>query len=193
MKKTALAFTLVELLVVIAILGVLATIGLIAFNTSLVKGRDAQRKSDLNALSHSLELFNEDYNRFPMSDAGGNIYACPFNSSTKTGSICSWGSSEMKDTDSAGNTKTSYLKILPKDPTKTQKYFYRVDSADPNNPPQRFQLFAHLENAQDQNCLPGADGAPNCATPANIPNGVTCGNTICNFMIASPNTGISDF
>ena len=53
-RKFRYGFTLIELLVVIAILGVLAAVGLATFNTSQMRGRDAQRKSDLKQISNAL-------------------------------------------------------------------------------------------------------------------------------------------
>ncbi|KKR41619.1 MAG: Type II secretory pathway pseudopilin PulG-like protein, partial [Candidatus Woesebacteria bacterium GW2011_GWB1_40_12] len=60
-KNLSLGFTLVELLVVIAILGILATIGLVTFSSSQMRGRDAQRKSDLKQISSALEIYYNDY------------------------------------------------------------------------------------------------------------------------------------
>lgn len=53
-------FTLIELLVVIAIIGLLATFIVASFGSAQAKGRDARRKSDLNAISTALELFRTD-------------------------------------------------------------------------------------------------------------------------------------
>ena len=59
-------------------------------------------------------------------------------------------------------------------------HYYRVVDVGTN---QKFQLFAHLENSKDQDCLGG-----NCQNPA-VPAGVTCGSGIrCNFAVVSPNT-----
>ena len=50
-------FTLIELLVVISIIGILATIGLSSYQSSQMKARDAQRKSDLNQYRNALENY----------------------------------------------------------------------------------------------------------------------------------------
>lgn len=171
-------FTLVELLIVISILGILATIALVAFNSSQIRGRDAQRKSNLSEVAHALEIFYSDYNKYPPTDAGnatGQIYGCPYDPKTIPATVtpCAWGADEFRDIDAAGNTKTTYMKILPKDPSSGQTYWYRVDASG-----QKFQLFAHIENTMD---------------PSLVSTNFTCGGTnVCNFGIASPNTSPTD-
>jgi type II secretion system protein G len=163
-------FTLVELLVVIAILGVLVSIALVAFRSSQARGRDAQRKSDLKQLSSSLELFYSDYGSYP-SDTSSVINACPYNSGTGAGSVCTWGTGEFTD------GKTVYIKTVPKDPTAATSYVYRIVPGSAN---QKFQLFARLENSQDPQCL-GGDCSASTVSYA-------CGTKTCNFAITSPNT-----
>jgi len=165
-------FTLVELLVVMAILGVLVTIIAGGFRSAQARGRDAERKSDLKQVSQSLELFFSDYGRYP-DDASGKILGCPY--STGGGSSCTWGESEFTD------TKTIYFKTLPQDPTSSLSYFYRIVPSSSN---QKFQLFAHLENTQDQDCLGG-----NCQTP---PVAYSCGDKTCNFAVTSANTSATE-
>jgi len=75
-------FTLIELLVVIAILGILATVGIGSFQSSQIKGRDAQRKHDLGQIQKALEMYYNDYKTYPdainfgatWEDAQGTIY-----------------------------------------------------------------------------------------------------------------------
>lgn len=54
-------FTLVELLVVVAVIGVLASIAAVNFSNALVKCRVAVAKSDLKALSESIEMYRMDH------------------------------------------------------------------------------------------------------------------------------------
>ncbi len=167
----AAGFTLVELLIVMAILGVLVTIGLASFTSSQARGRDTERKSDLKQLASALELFYSDYGQYP--DAVGDVLsACPFDSVSTTGSSCTWGASEFRDSQN-GNTKTTYFKVLPKDPVDNFSYLYRVDSTN-----QKFQLFSFLENTQDPNIIITSQ---------------QCGIKTCNFSITSPNTTPSEF
>jgi type II secretion system protein G len=75
-------FTLIELLLVIVILGLLATVGLGSFQSSQAKGRDAQRKQDLNQIQKALEMYYGDYQSYPAAitfgatweDAKGTLY-----------------------------------------------------------------------------------------------------------------------
>lgn len=165
------AFTLVELLVVMAILGVLVTLVAGGFRTAQMRGRDAQRKSDLKEIANALELFYSDYGQYPP-ESSGSIAACPYTPSTGTGSTCSWGSGEMTD------SKTVYFKVLPEDPGSSNTYVYRLVSGSNN---QKFQLFARLENPRDQDCL-----NDDCNNPGVT---VTCGGAdLCNFAITSANT-----
>jgi type II secretion system protein G len=164
-------FTLVELLVVMSILGVLVTLIAGGFRTAQTRGRDAQRKSDLKEIANALELFYSDYGKYPP-ESSGFILACPYNPATESGTSCAWGSGEVAD------SKTIYFKQLPDDPRSAQAYIYRIV---PGSDDQKYQLFARLENPEDQNCLGG-----DCANP---PISITCGGSyICNFAVTSANT-----
>lgn len=167
MKK---GFTLVELLVVMSILGVLIAVVGGGFRSAQLRGRDAQRKSDLKELSNSLELFFSDYRQYPP-DSNGKILGCPYNPVTGTGTSCDWGVGTFTD------AKTLYFKIVPKEPQKENYYYYRIV---PSSSGQKYQLFARLENTKDQDCL-GED----CLNP---PTPYSCGNILCNFAITSANT-----
>jgi len=67
MKNLNKGFTMIELIVVIAILGLLSTVGLVSFRTAQIKGRDAQRKSDLAQVQKGLELYYNDHQSYPDS------------------------------------------------------------------------------------------------------------------------------
>jgi prepilin-type N-terminal cleavage/methylation domain-containing protein len=140
-------FTLVELLIVMAIIGVLVALGAGNFRTAQMRGRDVQRKSDLKNVSNALELYYSDYKKYP--DVGD----------------ISWGTEFTDD-------KTVYFKVLPTDPSNNFEYVYRIVDAGTN---QKYQLFAHLENTEDQDLITGITQ--------------TCGGTtFCNFAITSANT-----
>lgn len=69
MKKS---FTLIELMIVIAILGILAALISGQFITSLKKGRDARRKSDLDQTQKALEMYYEDNKAYPATVTFGS-------------------------------------------------------------------------------------------------------------------------
>lgn len=118
-------FTLVELLVVMSIIGVLTTIGLGSFATAQMRGRDAQRKSDLKQISHALEIYYSDHGTYPSTLTFG---------------------SEFTD------SKTVYFKEVPVDPSSGYSYVYRTVPSDPTK---KYQLFAYIENTQDKDILSG--------------------------------------
>lgn len=171
LRKTDLGFTLVELLVVIAILGILATIGLVTFSSSQMRGRDAQRKSDLKQVSSALEIYYNDYGAYP-SASNGDVLGCP----TTTASACTWGIDQFKD------ANTVYLKTMPEDPSSNLSYYYRTVAVE-GHQNQGYQLYAKLENSQDTNACIGND----CGVHVDLPPEVTCGSTGCNFAITSSN------
>jgi type II secretion system protein G len=171
-RKLFRGFTLVELLVVIAILGILVTIGLTSFTSAQARSRDAKRKADLKQISSALEIYYNDYEKYP-GGSNGQILGCPSTGPT----ACSWGTSQFTD------GPTVYFRVLPKDPSKGYNYYYRTVTVGSDN--QGFQLYASLENSQDPSCLPGSTGEPDCKHPADVPSG--CGG-VCNFAITSPNT-----
>lgn len=172
MKK---GFTLVELMIVMAILSSL--VGLVAggFRSAQIRGRDAQRKSDLKQIANALELLFTDYSQYP-DDSSGAVVACPFDATGTTSTVCPWGTGTLTD------GKTVYLKNLPKDPSSGLSYFYRVVPGSNNL---KFQIFTHLENKEDGACI-----GDNCTTPPGIT--YLCGSSICNFAATSSNTDYSE-
>ncbi len=66
-QKQTKGFTLIELLVVIAIIGILSSVVLVSLNTARAKARDATRKTDLKQLQTALELYFNDYGRYPIT------------------------------------------------------------------------------------------------------------------------------
>ena len=64
-SKKQLGFTLVELMVVVAIIAVLTMMGVGGYANAMRRGRDARRKSDIQALSQALMLYRMDWAYFP--------------------------------------------------------------------------------------------------------------------------------
>jgi prepilin-type N-terminal cleavage/methylation domain-containing protein len=67
-------FTIIEILVVISTIGLIASILLVAMNSSVKKGRDARKISDLKQITNALQLFYEKTGRMPLSYNCGGVY-----------------------------------------------------------------------------------------------------------------------
>jgi len=157
--KTKNGFTLIELLVVVAILGILAAVGLGQFYTAQKRGRDAQRKENLASVAKALEMYYNDYERYPQGENG----------KIKIGAnSIEWGN-EFSD-----DKGTVYMKQLPKDPADNFQYFYR-----PKDEGATYTLYANLEHSEDQDISDPPYGGTDCQTDN--------GNQFCNYCIASPN------
>ena len=176
-------FTLVELLVVMSIIGVLAAMLYGGFFTSRTRGRDAARKQHLKELANALEMFYDDYEQYPPV-SGGLISACPYNSTTQTGSPCDWGAT-LSFADDKG---TVYMRQIPIDPVSSSRnYYYRVVGTSR----QAFQLYSHLENTEDINCI---GGQANCGVDQlNLTPDPNCGTSLfCNYAVTSANIAPTD-
>lgn len=172
MKTIKKGFTLVELLVVMAILGVLISLVAGNFRYTQIRGRDAQRKSDLKQLSLALELFFNDFGYYPPS-TNEKISGCPYVSGVLNS--CDWGEKE-EFSSRFSRGKVTYLSVIPADPSSNNEYIYKL----PDSSNKKFQLFARLENIEDQDCMCG-----DCENPQ---VNYQCGSDICNFSITSSNT-----
>lgn len=111
-------------MIVIAILGVLATLISGNFITSLKKGRDARRKTDLEQIQRALEMYYEDNKAYPLTAAVvfGN-------------QLCYPGANGC-------NTKV-YMQKLPDDPSPGKHYSYEAATDG-----SYYKAYACLENTQ---------------------------------------------
>jgi len=125
--RTSNGFTLIELLIVIVIMGVLATIGTFAFQSSRKKGNDVRRKEDLAQIAKALEMYNNDYGVYPTANAG-------LINGTE------WGQQFSR---TVGTSTVMYMAKLPKDPKNGWEYFYTTPIA------KGYVLYARLENTED--------------------------------------------
>ena len=173
----SLGFTLVELLVALAIIAILSTIMLGGFRSSQRRAMDAEKKSDLKELAKALELVYADYKQYPAASGDGKIFSCPFSTNPGASNICSWGEKDDPMRDAKG---TIYFREIPQDPSGGS-YYYRTLYDN-----KAFQLYAHLDNPEDKNCING-----DCTISS--PNGSNCGSgKNCNFAITSSNVSATE-
>lgn len=65
LKRKQSGFTIVELLIVIVVIGILAAIVITTFTGVQKKGRDADRKSDIQAIDSQVEVYFAQNNKYP--------------------------------------------------------------------------------------------------------------------------------
>ncbi len=66
-KNNQSGFTIVELLIVIVVIGILAGLVLNTFNGIQARGRDTERKTDINAMHAQLEAYHADNGFYPTT------------------------------------------------------------------------------------------------------------------------------
>lgn len=148
-EKFTKGFTLVELLIVMAILGVLA-VGLVTLINPLQqikKANDAKRKSDLNYITHLLNLYYNDTGKYPAPNPG----TCDLDNGS--------GSGNCFVNSKTGGTMwipllAPYATSLPADPTNnatdprtTGNYTYAY--GDVSQDGQHYDLIVQLQNTTD--------------------------------------------
>jgi general secretion pathway protein G len=60
-------FTFIEILVVVTIIGVLASIGIVSYQSVNEKSRDNKRKADIESIRSALEMYRADNGNYPVS------------------------------------------------------------------------------------------------------------------------------
>lgn len=163
MKLTSkVGFTLIELLISVVIIGILSAIGLGQFHTAQMRSRDAQRKENLSSVAKALEMYYNDYNRYPDS--------------------LIWGSAFVDDIID-GEAKTTYMKDLPNDPSTGLAYFYETDESG-----SYYKLYSYIENGEDR-CF--ADGQCQDSYPS-TDCGLDESAIGCRYCLPSPNASCSE-
>ncbi|MDO8270253.1 MAG: prepilin-type N-terminal cleavage/methylation domain-containing protein [Candidatus Levybacteria bacterium] len=159
-RYTSSGFTLIELITAMGVLAVMASAALVVINPleQFYKSADARRKSDLAQLQRSLEIYYQDYNRYPPA------FANKISADGTSNTVVDWGSDWRP-----------YMDVLPIDPRGGKNYAYWTDNSG-----QSYALYASLDRGgkDSQACNGGAA----CAGST----GISCGG-ICNFGVTSPN------
>lgn len=155
--KNKKGFTLIELLVVIAIIGILASVVLSALNSARLKGRNAQRVSQLRQIKIALEMYYDDHNAYP-------------NNFTSWHSDCA--NLNVADVNLMPGLIPTYLPALLHDSTrdyansKSCLYYrsngtdYMMGYFDIQDPSSGFATFNYTSHPEL--LAPNWDGTPNC-------------------------------
>ena len=85
LKRKQSGFTIVELLIVIVVIGILAAIVITTFTGVQKKGRDADRKSDINAIYSQVEVYFAQEGKYPTLDNMNNVSPTDFRSTQLKG------------------------------------------------------------------------------------------------------------
>ncbi len=140
------------------------------------KANDTKRKSDIEQLQRTLEVYYNDNGSYPPSSGNFVISGCTgtYRINPPTGCL-EWGASW-----------TSYSTLLPKDPTSsTRNYIY---FAGVNG--QSYLIYANLQKSTDPQIC---SGLVNGECPGIASNGIaanSCGPSTskpCNYGVSSPN------
>jgi len=87
MKLKAQGFTIVELLIVIVIIGILATIGFVAFSGAQNKAKRSEAQSTLSQVKSKLGEYNVDNNNYPLTKAAVETYLTSTNNQSLQGKL----------------------------------------------------------------------------------------------------------
>lgn len=115
MKMIARGFTLVEIIVVVSVLSILSAVIYANFNDSRTQSRDAQRQADLRALQNAIELYRQEYGRYPAGCNGAGAWSAqkgaglPYECADGTGQY-------IKGYESGKPFTPEFIKVLPTDP-----------------------------------------------------------------------------
>lgn len=117
-------FTLIELIVVMAIMSIIATTFFGNFYSTFTKGRDSQRKQNIESVGKALELYYNDNRAYPTVIPGGGTPLV-----------------------NPANPSTVYMVQIPADPAASVDYCYNSDGT-------YFKLYTQLENKNDPKLIP---------------------------------------
>ncbi|MFA5842087.1 MAG: prepilin-type N-terminal cleavage/methylation domain-containing protein [Candidatus Gracilibacteria bacterium] len=151
-------FTLIELLVVITIIGILAVALIPRLSQGPAKARDVKRKTDINNIAATLELYYSDQGYYPYDGSAFSFRGLCLNPG------------DMGTSNTLENKLSSYIQSIPTDPGEaitgpvtprcTNYYYYAIpERISPLSPtPSSYILFANLEIEDAESdgvyCLP---------------------------------------
>lgn len=150
------------------VLAILSSVAITVLNPleQFKKTADSRRKADLAQIQRALEIYYQDYGRYPASAPLGadqhkicNDLACS--------EIVNWGEDWRP-----------YMDILPIEQRGTNNYAYWSDTTG-----QSYALYTSLERGARDPQACHADGS--ACTNAEL-NGISCGD-VCNYGVTSPN------
>lgn len=127
------------------------------------KAQDSKRKSDLAQIQRALEVYYQDYHRYPYS-----VQSKISTDNTPNG-VIQWGSSW-----------SPYMDVLPIDPSSSKRYVYWSDSTG-----QSYALYMALDRGgKDTQACNGGNPCDNATA-----NGLLCGGTTvqCTYGVTSSN------
>lgn len=159
---------------VVGTIGILAAATLVILNPieQIQKGRDTQRKADLEQIKTALDTYYQDNGKYPPQ----------VNYKITPGSISiEWGEPWQP-----------YMAKLPKDPSGSQAYLYYTVS-DESSSPQRYWLYAELERGSKD---PQACSGTRCPPPAGVIStdfDSMCDDAVginCNYGVSSSNATV---
>ena len=133
MKINKSGFTLIELLVSISIIAILTALLTANFIGARQRGRDGQRKADLQQIRSALELYRADNGNYPT---GAKFPTC--------GSCLSASGTCLA-------TDTKYMQKIPCDPISGSSFSYTPTASCDNATTTctTYSIYACLENGQD--------------------------------------------
>ncbi|MDO8498062.1 MAG: prepilin-type N-terminal cleavage/methylation domain-containing protein [bacterium] len=177
MKKGTWGFTFIEIIVVTTIIGLLMSGAAVSYSVLTKNARDAKRKTDLETMRSSLELYKSTYGVYPI------FY---FNGLTR-------GWSTFDNTESQFKTfMSNTFPQDPKPPTTCIGYLYTIQDAGQKS----YTIYTVLENTDGVDATqakpqpksepgPGTNTA-NKTLSINAGSGVMCQGTTFNYWINSP-------
>jgi len=174
-------FSKQEIVVVSFIFLTIVLVSLYNFSIAIRRGRDAQRKSDIGAITDALNKYANDFATFPEASPDGKIIACKGElmqtqdgggNSTFIYSLvpCEWGKDALQDINDSDYP--AYIATLPIEPQNKEGISYVYLSNR-----KRFHILASLEGDGEDEYDPRIEV-----------RAINCGVRICNFGRSSGTT-----